>query len=85
MRAVASPSFAVERHRTLVPYSEAYDYLKQAEGVRSILILDSWVPPYYLERPHVKPIGAWSIPDRRCPHRSGRGSAGTSSWSIPRA
>jgi len=61
IRAVVSPSFALERHRKLVPYSDAFDYLNQAEGVRSILILDYWVPPYYLDRPYVKPIGAYGV------------------------
>ena len=55
---VSSQAAAVRRQRT-IPYLESFTFLNQDPSVRRVLILDRTVPPYYLDKPYVKPVGPW--------------------------
>jgi hypothetical protein len=49
---------AALRQRT-IPYLESFTFLNQDPSVKRVLILDRTVPPYYLDKPYVKPVGPW--------------------------
>jgi hypothetical protein len=59
LHAVVSPNFAQFRSAHEIPYLASFDYLNSDASVKKILILDRSVPPYYLRKPYVKPVGQW--------------------------
>jgi len=59
LHAVVSPNFAQYRSAHEIPYLASFDYLNSDASAKKILILDRSVPPYYLRKPYVKPVGQW--------------------------
>lgn len=59
IHAVFSAGYAAKRRTQLVPYVESFDYLNQNPSVKEVLILDRSVPPFYLNKNYVKPVGQW--------------------------
>jgi hypothetical protein len=59
VHAVFSKRYAALRDNETIPFVDGFDYLNTAPAVRSVLILDRSVPPYYLDVPYVKPFGQW--------------------------
>lgn len=59
VRAALSPSVADQIHRENVPYAESFAYLNSTPDVKLVLILDRSVPPYYLDKNYIKPVGQW--------------------------
>lgn len=59
LRAVFSPSFAERRRENSIPFLASFEYLNRDSSVRRVLIIDSSVPPYYLDKSYVKPFGQW--------------------------
>jgi hypothetical protein len=59
LHAVVSPNFAQFRSAREIPYLASFEYLNSDASVKKILILDRSVPPYYLRKPYVKPVGQW--------------------------
>lgn len=59
MHAAVSQRYATMRHEETIPFVGGFNYLNCVPGVRSVLILDRSVPPYYLDVPYVKPFGQW--------------------------
>ena len=59
LHAVVSPNFAQLRREREIPYLASFDYLNSDQSVKKILILDRSVPPYYSQKPYVKPVGQW--------------------------
>lgn len=59
IHAVFSAEYAAKRRAQLVPYVESFDYLNQNPSVKKVLILDRSVPPFYLDKNYVKPVGQW--------------------------
>ena len=59
LHAVVSPNFAQFRSPREIPYLASFGYLNSDPSVKKILILDRSVPPYYLRKPYVKPVGQW--------------------------
>jgi len=59
IRTVFSPSYAAKRHAEYVPYAESFEFLNHDPSVNDVLILDRSVPPFYLDKDYVKPVGHW--------------------------
>ena len=59
IHAVFSASYAARRRAEQVPYAQSFDYLNRDPSVKKVLILDRSVPPFYLEKSYVKPVGQW--------------------------
>jgi len=59
IKSVFSGSYAEKRRRETIPYLDSFNYLNREDGVRKVLILDPSVPPYYLDKDYVKPLGQW--------------------------
>jgi hypothetical protein len=59
LHAAVSPSYAKELRAEEVPFLTSFTYLNSTASVHKVLILDRSVPPYYLERDYLKPIGQW--------------------------
>jgi len=59
IHAVVSTPFAETRRRAEVPFLESFLYLNSESSVGKVLILDPIVPPYYLEKSYVKPLGKY--------------------------
>jgi Dolichyl-phosphate-mannose-protein mannosyltransferase len=59
MRTVFSPAYAASRRTQEIPYFSSFDYLNREPSVQRVLVLDRSVPPYYLDKPYIKPIGQW--------------------------
>jgi hypothetical protein len=59
LHAAMSPSYAQRFRRERIPFLESFEYLNHENGVRRVLILDSSVTPYYLDRDYLKPLGTW--------------------------
>ena len=59
LHAVFSAPYAAKRYAEQVPYAESFDYLNREPSVKEVLILDRSVPPFYLEKDYVKPVGQW--------------------------
>ena len=57
VHAALSNRYAALRDNETIPFVDGFDYLNTAPAVRSVLILDSGVPPYCLDEPYVKPFG----------------------------
>ena len=57
VHASLSSSFAEKRRQTEVPYISSFEYLNKESSVTRVLVLDPFVPTYYLDKDYVKPIG----------------------------
>jgi len=58
-RTVVSVRAAKKRERETIPFLESFQFINNDSSVRRVLILDPTVPPYYSEKPYVKPEGQW--------------------------
>jgi hypothetical protein len=66
IHAVFSKPFAQQRRQEQIPFFESFEYVNRDASVRSVLILDPSVPPYYCDKSYVKPFGQWgerTLPD----------------------
>jgi hypothetical protein len=59
IKSVFSGSYSEQRRQGAIPYLDSFNYLNREDGVRKVLILDRSVPPYYLDKDYVKPLGQW--------------------------
>jgi hypothetical protein len=59
LRAVFSPAYAQEKRQREIPYLGSFEYLNATPEVKEVLILDRSVPPFYLRKTYVKPVGQW--------------------------
>ncbi len=59
VHAAVSTSFAETRKHTEIPFLESFRYLNSEASVGRVLILDPSVPPYYLEKDYLKPLGRY--------------------------
>ena len=59
IHAVVSPSFAESRRQEGIPFLESFRYLNREPSVRKVLVLERFVPTYYLDKEYLKPIGRW--------------------------
>jgi hypothetical protein len=59
IHAVFSSSYAAKRHAEQVPFAESFAYLNNDPSVHVVLILDRSVPPFYLDKDYLKPVGQW--------------------------
>lgn len=59
IHAVFSPKYSALRQQMEIPYAESFAYLNHADAVNKVLILDRSVPPFYLEKHYIKPVGQW--------------------------
>lgn len=59
VRAVFSPPYATLRRQNSIPYLSSFEYLNRQPSVRSVLILDRRITPYYIDKSYIKPIGQW--------------------------
>jgi hypothetical protein len=51
---------AFERYeRETIPFLDSFRFINGESSVRQVLILDPTVPPYYSDKPYVKPVGQW--------------------------
>jgi hypothetical protein len=61
-----SNSFAQQRRQEHIPFFDSFESLNRDASVRSVLILDPSVPPYYCNKSYLKQFGTWgerTIPD----------------------
>jgi hypothetical protein len=68
VRTVVSARAAEKREQETIPFLESFQFINNDSSVRRVLILDPTVPPYYSEKPYVKPEGQWgerSLPGGR--------------------
>ncbi|GEM_PF-1081804 len=54
MHSVISPSFAESRRHAEIPFLESFRYLNGNSAVGKVLILDPFVPSYYLDKEYLK-------------------------------
>jgi len=54
-----SPSYAETIREKQIPFVKSFQYLNGEPTVAKVLILDRSVPPFYLEKAYVKPVGQW--------------------------
>jgi hypothetical protein len=59
LRAVFSSTFANERRHKEIPFLDSFEFLNHEPSVRRVLLLDRSIPPFYLDREYVKPVGQW--------------------------
>src|SRR6267378_2798399 len=59
VRAAISPSFALQKRLEEVPFLEGFKFLNNESNVRKVLILNPYVPSYYLDKTYIKPFGQW--------------------------
>ena len=59
IRAVFSAPYAAKRRAEQIPYVESFGFLNRDPSVNNVLILDRSVPPFYLDKNYVKPVGQW--------------------------
>jgi hypothetical protein len=57
LRAAVSQSFAEERRNIEVPFTASFAFLNREPSVTKVLILEPMVPPYYLDKNYLKPVG----------------------------
>lgn len=57
VRAALSASFNSSRRSVEIPFVGAFEYLNRESSVTKVIILSPRVPPYYLDKPYVKPLG----------------------------
>jgi hypothetical protein len=59
IHAVFSANYSAMRRATEIPYAESFAYLNHEAAVKEVLILDRSVPPFYLDKDYLKPVGQW--------------------------
>ena len=59
LRAVFSPAYAQMKKQREVPYFASFERLNATPDVQKVLIIDRSVPPYYLRKSYIKPVGQW--------------------------
>ena len=59
VHAAVSPSYAETIREKQIPFVKSFEYLNGEPTVAKVLILDRSVPPFYLEKAYVKPVGQW--------------------------
>ena len=59
MHAALSNSFESYRSYREIPWAAAFDYINNEPSVRRILVLNSGVAAYYINKPYLKPFGRW--------------------------
>lgn len=59
IESVISPAAAAARERATIPFLESFTFLNRDPSVKRVLVLDLTVPPYYLDKPYVRPVGPW--------------------------
>jgi hypothetical protein len=59
VRAALVPSYAEKFRAERIPFRASFEYLNHHPEVTKVLILDRSVPPFYLEKAYVKPVGQW--------------------------
>ena len=57
VRSVISPAYAERRRQAEIPFLASYRYLNSDPSVGKVLVLDSFVPSYYLDKDYLKPLG----------------------------
>jgi hypothetical protein len=57
VHAATSQRFAEQRRKTEVPYVDSFDFLNREVSATKVLILEPSVPPYYLDKDYLKPLG----------------------------
>jgi hypothetical protein len=66
LHAAVSSSFEGKREQEEIPFLGSFGYLNKESSVSKVLVLDSLVPVYYLEKSYLKPMGRsgeHSLPD----------------------
>jgi len=58
-KSVISDEASARRERETIPFLESFTFINRDPSVKRVLILDRTVPPYYLDKPYVKPVGPW--------------------------
>ena len=58
-RAALFTTSATLKHKTEIPFLASFDYFNRDDSVKRVLILDGIVPPFYLDKDYVKPVGQW--------------------------
>jgi hypothetical protein len=58
-KTVLSPKAAAAREQQTIPFRESFTFINSDPSVKRVLILDRTIPPYYLDKPYVKPVGPW--------------------------
>jgi hypothetical protein len=59
LHSVWSSRYAMQSRAEQIPFPASFNFLNRSSVVRNVLILDRSVPPYYLDKDYVKPIGQW--------------------------
>jgi len=59
LRAAVSHSFEAKRMEQEIPFLESFHYLNADPSVKKVLILDAYMPAYYLDKAYIKPRGRW--------------------------
>jgi hypothetical protein len=59
IHAAVSTRFAEARKQVEIPFYESFKYLNNDSSVGRVLILDPLVPPYYLDKSYIKPLGKY--------------------------
>jgi len=57
MHAALSSSYEIRREKSEIPYFASFSWLNDNLEVHKVLVLDSWVPTYYLKKNYIKPVG----------------------------
>jgi hypothetical protein len=57
IHAAVSTSFAESRKQEGIPFLESFRYLNSEPSVRKVLVLEPFVPTYFLDKEYLKPIG----------------------------
>jgi len=58
-RTIVSARAAERREQGTIPFLQSFKFINEDSSVRRVLILDPTVPPYYSDKPYVKPEGQW--------------------------
>jgi len=58
-RTLVSAAASERRERETIPFLDSFRFINGEPSVRQVLILDPTVPPYYSDKPYVKPVGQW--------------------------
>jgi hypothetical protein len=66
LHAAVSSNFAGKRKQAEIPFLGSFGYLNRDSSVSKVLVLEPFVPTYYLDKEYLKPLGRWgeqSLPD----------------------
>lgn len=59
VHAALSRSYEASRMQQETLCAAAFDYINGEPSVRKILLLDSVIAPYFIDKPYIKPFGVW--------------------------